>query len=81
MLSWLEENTALKESRNHFTIYQKLAIFLQIVGKADSNRDVQETFQHSATTISAVFHKVLQALLIVHKEIVIHPTHTEPLDA
>lgn len=81
LASWLEENTALKESRNHFTIHQKLAIFLQIVGKADSNRDVQETFQHSGATISAVLHEVLQAPLILHKRIVIFPTRTEPLDA
>lgn len=55
LTSWLEENIALKESQNHFTIYQKLAIFLQILRKADSNCDVQETFQHFKTKILAVF--------------------------
>ena len=38
--SWLEGNTMLKKSRNHFFIYQKLVIFLQIVGKEDSNWDL-----------------------------------------
>ena len=51
---------------NHFSVYQKLAIFLQIVGKRDCNRDLQENFQHSGVTISLVFHEVLNALLILH---------------
>lgn len=43
---WLEKITMLKQSHKYFFVYQKLAIFLQIVGKGDSNRDLQETFQH-----------------------------------
>lgn len=78
---WLEDNTALKVSRNYFSIHQKLAIFLQIVGKGDSNRDLQETFQLSGVTISAVFHAILRALLILHEKIVSLPTPNEPLDS
>lgn len=78
---WLEDNTALKESRNHFSIHQKLAIFLQIVGKGESNRHLLETFQHSGATISAVFHEVLKALWILHEKIVILPGPNEPLDS
>lgn len=78
---WLEDNTFLKQSRNHFSVHQKLAIFLQIVGKGDCNRDLQETFQHSGATISLVFHEVLNALLILHQKTIILPTITEPLDS
>lgn len=78
---WLEDNTALKLSRNYFSIHQKLAIFLQIVGKGNSNRDLQETFQHSGVTISALFHAILRALLILHEKIVTLPTPNEPLDS
>ena len=79
--SWLEDNTMLKQSRNHFSIHQKLAIFLQIVGKGDSNRDLQETFQHSGATISLVFHEVLAALLILHKKTITLPNTSKPLDS
>lgn len=78
---WLEDNTALKVCRNYFSIHQKLAIFLQILGKGDSNRDLQETFQLSGVTISAVFHAILRALLILHEKIVSLPTPNEPLDS
>lgn len=80
MALWLEENIALRKSWNHFIIYQKLAIFLHIVKKVNSNCDVQETFQYFEAIISAVFYKVLQALLIFYNKIIILPINTEPLD-
>lgn len=54
---------------------------MQIVGKRDYNRDLQETFQYSGATISLVFHKVLIALLILYQKTIILPTITEPLDS
>lgn len=78
--SWLEDNTNLKQSRNHFSVHQKLAIFLQTVGKGDSNRDVQETFQRSGATISLVFHEVLAAVLILNQKIATTPNSSELLD-
>lgn len=56
---WLTEHTSLKESRKHFSVRQKIAMFLYIVGEGASNRAVQEKFQHSGDTVSHVFHEVL----------------------
>lgn len=78
--SWLEYNTNLKQSQNHFSIYQKLAIFLQIIDKEDSNQDVQETFQHFKATISLIFHKVLAAVMILCQKIVIILNNSELLN-
>ncbi|WP_375449288.1 hypothetical protein [uncultured Nostoc sp.] len=79
--SWLEDNIILKQSRNHFSIHQKLAIFLQIVGKRNSNWDLQETFQYLGATISLVFYEVLATLLILHKKTITLPNASEPLDS
>lgn len=78
---WLKDNTFLKQSRNHFFVYQKLAIFLQIVGKEDCNQDLQKTFQHSGPTISLVFYEMLNVILILHQKTIILPTISEPLDS
>lgn len=56
---WLTEHTSLKESRKHFSVRQKIAMFLYIVGEGASNRAVQEKFLHSGDTVSHVFHEVL----------------------
>lgn len=37
---WLTEHTSLKESRKHFSVRQKLAMFLYIVGEGASNRAI-----------------------------------------
>ncbi len=58
-----------------------MAIFLQTIGKGDSNRDVQETFQYSVATISLVFHKVLVTVLILHQKIVIILNNSKLLDS
>lgn len=61
-----------------------MTIFLQIIGKKDSNRDVQEIFQHFRATraiISLVFYKVLAAILILYQKVVIIPNNFELLDS
>lgn len=55
----------LKQSRNHFFIYQKLAIFFQIIGKGENNQYLHETFQHLDIIVSLIFHEILAILLII----------------
>lgn len=69
--NWLSEYTPLKESRKHFSVQQKLAMFLYIVGERASNRAVQKKFQYSDDTVSYLFHEVLSSLLhfVLHSRI------------
>ena len=76
---WLTANTSLKESRKHFSVRQKLAIFLFIIGEGASNRAVQEKFQYSGDTVSHIFHEVLNSLIPLHAEIVNLPTKDDVL--
>ena len=70
----------LKQSRNYFFIYQRLDIFLQIMGKGDNNWDLQKTFQYLSIIISLVFHEILASLLILYKKIIILPNASKLLD-
>ena len=47
---WLIVYTSLKPTR--LLVEEKLAMFLHTVSRAASNRDVQERFQHSGSTVS-----------------------------
>lgn len=69
---FFENNTDL-EASDTISIAQKFAMFIWIVGKGASNRDVQDRFQHSGDTVSRCFHQVLKALLIVHQHYVQQP--------
>lgn len=51
LCDWMTQNNLLKPAR-YITVEEQLAIFLNIVGKSISNRDAQEVFQHSGSTIS-----------------------------
>lgn len=62
---FFEKKTKLKES-DTISIAQKFAMFVWVVGKAASNREVQDQFHHSGETVSRCFHQVLDALLLVH---------------
>lgn len=59
---WLQENTNLKASK-HIGVPEKLAIFVETIGRGTTNRGVQERFQHSGDTVSRYFHEVLDALV------------------
>ena len=77
--NWLTEYTPLKESCKHFSVQQKLTMFLYIAGKGAFNHTVQEKFQHSGDTVSHVFHEVLSSLLYLHAETVNLPTKDDVL--
>jgi len=78
-----EEHTALRNGRlpgKGVSIEEKLAMFLYNVSNGVSNRATQEHFQRSGHTVSRCFHQVLDALLILHKQVVKLPGATQPLD-
>lgn len=58
-----------------------MAIFLQIVGKKDCNRDLQKPFQHFEVTIFFVIHKVFNVLLLLHQKTIIFPTISKLFDS
>lgn len=54
LVAFLRKETTLRDTR--ITVEEKLAIFLYITAHNKSNRRVQELFERSGGTISAVFH-------------------------
>jgi hypothetical protein len=71
-LEWLLEHTEVHESeRSIISAAEKLIIFLVIVIQGFAFRVVEEVFQHSTATVSAVFHEVLKCMLLLHQAIVI----------
>ena len=61
--------TKLRSSRG-LGLSEKIAIFINILGHGASNREVQEHFQHSGSTVSLCFQEVLAPMLILHKKYV-----------
>lgn len=52
----------LLSSSKYIDVLEKLAIFLVAVGLGQSNRRLQDRFQHSGETISRIFNEVLTAV-------------------
>ena len=61
LCSELQSKRGLYASR-HIAVDEKVGMFLWMVARAASNRDVQERFQHSGDTVSRHFHEVLHAV-------------------
>ena len=59
------DHTELQSSR-YITTLEKIAMFMHVVGHKGSNRDIQERYQHSGSTVSHCFQKVLKACLYLH---------------
>lgn len=55
-------------------------IFLWIVDKGDSNRDLQENFQHFGAKISLVFHEMLAVMMILYQKTILLPNSSKLLD-
>ena len=70
--TFLLENSNLQSSRA-VGITEKIAMFLHVVAHHGSNRQVQERYQHSCSTVSCYFNKVLQTLLQLHVQYVCLP--------
>ncbi|XP_038685749.1 uncharacterized protein LOC119985530 [Tripterygium wilfordii] len=58
------------ECSNKVGIIEMVAMVVFILGHAQSNRDIGERFQHSGETISRLFHKVLQSVMKMFREII-----------
>jgi len=69
---WCIEHDYLRPTL-HISVEEQLAIFLKIVGENASNRMAQERFQRSGSTISHVFNKVLDAIMMLYPTIVTQP--------
>ena len=65
-------------SNNRRSAAQKVFIFLYIVCQGASFRTVCDRFQCSSSTVSHIFHEVLDAMLVLHKEIVKSPSNEIP---
>ncbi|XP_038711805.1 uncharacterized protein LOC120005999 [Tripterygium wilfordii] len=55
---------------NKIGIAEMVAMFVYILAHAQSNRDIQERFQHSGEPVSRLFHKVLKSILNMSKDII-----------
>ena len=77
LLDWLLVHTDLKDSRE-VSAAQKLVIFLYICSQGVKFRIAAETLQHSTRTIHRAFYQVLNALLWLHKEVVVLPPGRTP---
>ena len=51
LCTWLQQNDLLEDSK-YLELEEQVAMFLWIVGRGASNRDIQERFQHSGDTVS-----------------------------
>jgi hypothetical protein len=51
LCAWLRKDAGLEDTKG-LGVEESVAIFLYIVGRNASNRDVQDRFQHSGETIS-----------------------------
>lgn len=70
----LIKTRALLPPRQRLSTEHQVHIFLHMVTHRISNRDAQETFQHSGETIHRVFHNVLRALETLIPEFVQLPS-------
>jgi hypothetical protein len=61
LCSELQTKGGLAPSR-HVSVEEQVAMFLCAIAHSDTNREIQERFQHSGETVSRYFHVVLQAL-------------------
>ncbi|CAI0546056.1 unnamed protein product [Linum tenue] len=68
----LKQNGGLK-STTRVTVEEKVAIFLKTIGHANDFRDIAERFQHSTTTISKYFDKVLKVVVKLANKIIVPP--------
>ena len=77
LLDWLLVHTDLKDSRD-VSAAEKLIAFLHICSQGIKFRIAAETLQHSTRTIHRSFYQVLDALLWLHKEVVVLPSDRTP---
>ena len=69
----LKEKNLLKNSR-YLSVEEQVAMFLFIIGHNERHRVVAERFQHSISTTSHYFRKVLKAVCRLSKELITPPS-------
>ncbi|XP_060971415.1 protein ALP1-like isoform X1 [Cannabis sativa] len=68
----LKEKKLLKNSR-YLSVEEQVAMFLFVIGHNERHRVVAERFQHSTSTTSEYFRKVLKAVCRLSKELITPP--------
>ena len=61
-------------ARKHLSTKEQLAIFLSCMHKGLTNRQLQERFQRSGSTIHEVFHDIQSSLVACSEEWIVSPT-------
>jgi predicted chitinase len=69
---WTRSKCLLADTRR-VSVEEQIAMFLAVVTRNESNRAIQERFQHSGETVHRYFYAVLQAFVCLHKEVVLLP--------
>ena len=77
LCQWFKKENLLSASKK-ISVEEQVAMFLAIVGHGNSNRQVQERFQHSGETVFRYFHKVLRASLELYSKTVRLPPAATP---
>ena len=67
------KNHGMNDTRDG-SVEEQVMVFLFVVAKNISNRDVQHQFGHSGSTISAYFHSTLQAMYSFARTLLIQPS-------
>jgi hypothetical protein len=61
-LTTIMRREGLLYDSKHISVEEQLAMFLHVVGRGTSFRDVEERYQHSGETVFRYFYSVLKAL-------------------
>lgn len=75
LTSWLRLH-GIEDSKFQ-TVEHKLMIFLYIVGFGEPQRNASHRFKVAQSTVSSVFHIILNVLVELHKEVVVQPTEND----
>lgn len=72
----LRGTNQLQDNRNAF-VEEEVVVFLYMLSHDTTNREVQIFFRRSGETISRRFHKVLQAIISLHDQLIKQPSGAE----
>jgi len=72
-LSFILEGRGLLQPTVHLNVDEQLFIFLTILCQNQTNREAQDTWQRSGSTVSEYFAKVLVAVCKLKQDFILHP--------
>ena len=73
----LRQKGSIQDTTN-ITLEEQLVMFLHTLGHNLRNQKIGHNFAHSGETVSWHFHKVLKAILGLHRDYVLPPVATTP---